>query len=43
MRDAMIQVVRHLVLGNVPPGERRALFEQAAELMDLAVWTSCSR
>jgi hypothetical protein len=38
MRDAVIQVVRHLVLEAVPPGERSALFDQAAELLDLAGW-----
>jgi hypothetical protein len=38
MRDAVIQVVRHLVLETVPPAERSALFDQAAELLDLAGW-----
>jgi hypothetical protein len=38
MRDAVIQVVRHLVLEAVPPGARSALFDQAAELLDLAGW-----
>jgi hypothetical protein len=38
MRDAVIQVVRHLVLDTVPPAERSALFDQAAELLDLAGW-----
>jgi hypothetical protein len=38
MRDAVIQVVRHLVLETVPAGERSALFDQAAELLDLAGW-----
>jgi hypothetical protein len=38
MRDAVLQVVRHLVLETVPPGERSALFDQAAELLDLAGW-----
>jgi hypothetical protein len=38
MRDAVIQVVRHLVLESVPPGERSALFDQAAQLLDLAGW-----
>ena len=38
MRDAVIQVVRHLVLESVPPGERSALFDQAADLLDLAGW-----
>jgi len=38
MRDAVIQVVRHLVLETVPTSERSALFDQAAELLDLAGW-----
>ena len=38
MRDAVIQVVRHLVLEAVPAGERSALFDQAAELLDQAGW-----
>ena len=38
MRDAVIQVVRHLVLESVPPGDRSVLFEQAADLLDLAGW-----
>jgi hypothetical protein len=38
MRDAVIQVVRHLVLETVPPSQRNALFDQAAELLDLAGW-----
>ncbi len=38
MRDAVIQVVRHLVVESVPPGERSALFGQAADLLDLAGW-----
>jgi len=38
MRDAVIQVVHHLVLESVPPGERSALFDQAADLLDLAGW-----
>jgi hypothetical protein len=38
MRDAVIQVVRHLVVETVPPAERGALFDQAAELLDLAGW-----
>jgi len=36
MRDAVIQVVQHLVVESVPPGERTALFDQAADLLDLA-------
>src|SRR3984893_6633459 len=38
MRDAVIQVVHHLVLESVPPSERSALFDQAADLLDLAGW-----
>jgi hypothetical protein len=38
MRDAVIQVVDHLVLESVPPGQRSALFDQAADLLDLAGW-----
>ena len=38
MRDAVIQVVHHLVLEAVPPGERSTLFGQAADLLDLAGW-----
>ena len=38
MRDAVIQVIGHLVLESVPPGARSALFDQAADLLDLAGW-----
>ncbi len=38
MRDAVIQVVRHLVLESVPPGQRSPLFDQAADLLDVAGW-----
>jgi len=38
MRDAVIQVVHHLVLEAVPPGARSALFDQAADLLELAGW-----
>lgn len=38
MRDAVLQVVHHLVLEAVPPGERSPLFDQAADLLDLAGW-----
>ena len=38
MREAVIQVVAHLVVESVPPGERSALFDQAADLLDLAGW-----
>ena len=36
MRDAVIQVVRHLVVESVPPAERSPLFGQAADLLDMA-------
>jgi len=38
LRDAVLQVVSHLVVRAVPPGERSALFGQAADLLDLAGW-----
>jgi len=38
MQDAVIQVVHHLVLESVPPGERSALFDRAADLLDVAGW-----
>ena len=38
MQDAVLQVVHHLVLEAVPPGERSPLFGQAADLLDLAGW-----
>lgn len=38
MRTAVIQVVRHLVVESVPPAERSPLFDQAADLLDLAGW-----
>jgi hypothetical protein len=38
MRDAVVQVVHHLVLESVPAGERSALFDQAAALLDQAGW-----
>jgi hypothetical protein len=38
MRDAVIQVVRHLVVETVPTGARSAMFGQAADLLDLAGW-----
>ena len=38
LRDAVIQVVQHLVLESVPPAVRSALFDQAADLLDLAGW-----
>jgi hypothetical protein len=38
MRDAVIQVVHHLVLEYVPTRERSPLFDQAADLLDQAGW-----
>ena len=38
MREAVIQVIHHLVLETVPPSERSALFDQASDLLDLAGW-----
>jgi hypothetical protein len=38
MRDAVIQVVHHLVLDYVPTRERSPLFDQAADLLDQAGW-----
>jgi hypothetical protein len=38
LRDAVIQVVQHLVLESVPPPARSALFDQAVDLLDLAGW-----
>jgi hypothetical protein len=38
MRDAVIQVVHHLVVETVPPGARSAMFGQAADVLDLAGW-----
>ena len=38
LRDAVLQVVHHLVLQAVPPGERSPLFGQAADLLDVAGW-----
>jgi hypothetical protein len=38
MREAVIQVIHHLVIKSVPPGARSALFDQAADLLDLAGW-----
>jgi hypothetical protein len=38
MREAVIQVIRHLVLKSVPPGERSALFDQAADLLEQVGW-----
>ena len=38
MREAVVQVIHHLVLEAVPPSERCALFDQASDLLDLAGW-----
>jgi hypothetical protein len=38
LQEAVIQVVQHLVLESVPPAARSALFDQAADLLDLAGW-----
>ena len=38
LRDAVIQVVRHLVLQAVPPSQRVPLFDQATGLLDEAGW-----
>jgi hypothetical protein len=38
MREAVIQVVRHLVIESLPPGQRNVMFDQAAELLDEAGW-----
>ena len=38
MREAVIEVVRHLVLEAVPPEQRSPLFDQAADLLDEAGW-----
>jgi hypothetical protein len=38
MREAVIEVVRHLVLKAVPPPERSPLFDQARDLLTEAGW-----
>ena len=38
LREAVIQVVRHLVVRAVPASRRVPLFEQAAGLLDEAGW-----
>jgi hypothetical protein len=38
MRDAVVQVVQNLVVQTVPPGARSAMFDQAADLLDVAGW-----
>ena len=38
LRDAVVQVISHLVLASVPADQRSPLFHQAAELLDEAGW-----
>jgi hypothetical protein len=38
LREAVFQVVGHLVIKKVPPAQRSPLFDQAAELLDEAGW-----
>ncbi len=38
LRDAVIQVVGHLVIRSVPPSQRLPLFGQAADMLDEAGW-----
>src|SRR5262249_47778368 len=38
MRDAVVEVVGHLVLKAVPPGQRSPLFDQARDLLSEAGW-----
>ena len=38
MREAVIEVVHHLVLKAVPPGQRSPLFDQARDLLTEAGW-----
>jgi hypothetical protein len=38
MREAVIEVVHHLVLKTVPPQERSPLFDQARDLLTEAGW-----
>jgi hypothetical protein len=38
LREAVIQVVGHLVIKAVPTEQRSPLFDQAAELLDEAGW-----
>jgi hypothetical protein len=38
MREAVVQVIGHLVLKSVPPGRRSPLFGQAAALLGEAGW-----
>ncbi len=38
MQQAVIEVVRHLVLEAIPPQQRSPLFDQARDLLDEAGW-----
>jgi hypothetical protein len=38
LREAVIQVVSHLVIRSVPPSQRLPLFDQAAGVLDEAGW-----
>jgi hypothetical protein len=38
MREAVLQVIHHLVIESVPPRQRSPLFDQAADLLDVAGW-----
>jgi hypothetical protein len=38
LREAVIQVITHLVIEKVPDDQRSPLFDQAAELLDEAGW-----
>jgi hypothetical protein len=38
MREAVLQVIHNLVIESVPPSQRSPLFDQAADLLDVAGW-----
>jgi hypothetical protein len=38
LREAVLQVVDHLVIEAVPPSRRAELFDQAMDLLDEAGW-----
>jgi hypothetical protein len=38
MRDAVLQVIHHLVIESVPEDQQPPLFGQAADLLDQAGW-----
>jgi hypothetical protein len=38
LREAVIQVVGHLVIRSVPPSQRLPLFDQAVDVLDEAGW-----